>query len=61
MQAYEQAITRLATADRLDQIRMSPNERRTARGYLRQAELIANMPVSKARGTLIRQASWLRH
>ena len=61
MQAYVQATNRLDTIDRLDQIRMNPNERRTARAYLRQAELIADMPVSKARGTLIRQASWLRH
>jgi hypothetical protein len=51
----------LDTIDRWDQIRMSPNERSMARAYLRQAELIADMPVSKARGTLIRQASWLRH
>ena len=43
MKPYEQATNRLNTADQLDQIRMSPGERRMAREYLRQAELLADM------------------
>ena len=43
MKPYEQATNRLTTRDQLDQVRMSPGERRMARAYLRQAELLAEM------------------
>ena len=43
MKPYEQATNSLSTVDRLDQIRMSPDERRTARASMRQAELIADV------------------
>jgi hypothetical protein len=41
MKPYEQA--RLSTLDQLDQVHMSPSERRMARAYLRQAELLADV------------------
>ena len=41
MKPYEQATNRINTLDQLDQLHMSPGERRMARAYLRQAELIA--------------------
>lgn len=43
MRTQEQATSRLSTLAQLDQIRMSPGERRMARAYLRQAELLADM------------------
>lgn len=43
MKPYEQATNRLSTCDQLDQVRMSPGERRMAEAYLRQAELLADM------------------
>jgi len=39
----EQPANRLATTDRLDRIRMSPDERRMARASTRQAGSIAAM------------------
>ena len=41
MKPYEQA--RLSTLDQLDQVHMNPGERRMARAYLRQAELLADL------------------
>jgi hypothetical protein len=43
MKAYEHATNSLGAVDRLDQIRMSPAERRMALASMRQAELIAEM------------------
>ena len=43
MKPYEPATNRLNTLDRLDQIRMSASDRRMAKAYLRQAELLADM------------------
>jgi hypothetical protein len=43
MKPYEPATSSLSTLDRLDQVRMSPGERRMARAYLRQAELLAEI------------------
>ena len=43
MKPYEQATNSLSTLDRLDQIHMSPGERRMARAYLRQGELLADI------------------
>ena len=43
MKPCEQATNRLATADRLDRIRMSSDERRMARASTRQAGSIAAM------------------
>ncbi len=43
MKPYEPATDRLSTLNQLDRIRMSPGERRTAKAYLRQAELLAAM------------------
>lgn len=43
MKPFEQATNRLSTCYQLDQVRMSPSERRMARAYLRQAELLADM------------------
>lgn len=43
MKPYLQSTNRSSTRDQLDQVRMSPGERRTARAYLRQAELLAEM------------------
>ena len=43
MRPQVQATSRLSTLAQLDQIRMSPGERRVARAYLRQAELLADM------------------
>lgn len=43
MNPYEQATTSVNTLDQLDQIRMSPGERRMARAYLLQSELLADM------------------
>jgi hypothetical protein len=40
---YEQETNSLGAGDRLDQIRLSPAERRMARASMRQAELIAEM------------------
>jgi hypothetical protein len=43
MKSIEPAPNRLNTLDQLRQIRMGPNERRLAKAYLRQAELLADM------------------
>ncbi len=43
MKPYEQAINSVSTRYQLDQVRMSPDERRMARAYLRQAELLADV------------------
>ena len=47
MKPYEQAITSTSasvnTLEQLEQVRMSPGERRMARAYLRQSELFADM------------------
>lgn len=53
MKPYEQATNPLTTRDQLDRVRMSPGERRMARAYLRQAELLAGM--------LMRMGAELRH
>lgn len=53
MKPYEPATNSLSTLDRLDQIRMSPGERRMARAYLWQAELLADI--------LMRVDAYLRH
>jgi hypothetical protein len=43
MKPSEQAANGSGTIDRLDRIRMSPDERRMARASMHQAELIADM------------------
>jgi hypothetical protein len=43
MKPYDPATSRQTNADRLDAIRLSPSERRTARASMRQAELIVDM------------------
>ena len=43
MKPYEPVTDRLSTLNQLDQIRMSPGARRTAKACLRQAELLADM------------------
>jgi hypothetical protein len=43
MKPYERATNSSSTLDRLDQVRMSPGERRTAMAFLRQSELLAAM------------------
>jgi hypothetical protein len=43
MKPYEPATNRLNTLDQLDQVRMSPSERRMAKACLRQAALLAAM------------------
>lgn len=43
MKPYEQATNSVNTLAQLDQVRMSPGERRMARAYLLQAELLADM------------------
>jgi len=45
MKPNEAAANSLSTLERLDQVRMSPDERRTAKAYLRQAELLADILV----------------
>lgn len=53
MKPYEQATNRSNICDQLDQVRMSPGERRMAKVYLRQGELLAEM--------LMRIGAELRH
>ena len=53
MKPQQQATNCLSTLAQLDQIRMSPGERRMARAYLRQAELLADV--------LMRVEADLRH
>jgi hypothetical protein len=53
MKPYEVATNSVSTLDQLHQIRMSPDERRMAREYLRQAELLAD--------TIMRVNAHLRH
>jgi len=53
MKPYEPVTDRLSTLNQLDQIRMSPGARRTAKACLRQAELLADM--------LMRVDAELRH
>jgi len=43
MKPYEQATNSVSACHQLDQVRMSPAERRMARAYLRQAELLADL------------------
>ena len=43
MKQNEPASNRLGAFDRLDQIRISPDERRIARAYLLQGELLAEL------------------
>jgi hypothetical protein len=43
MKPYEQATNSASACYQLDRVRMSPAERRMARAYLRQAELLADM------------------
>ena len=42
MEPYEPATNRFNTLDQLDQVCMRPGERRTAKAYFRQAELLAD-------------------
>ena len=53
MKPYEVAANSVSTLDQLHQIRMCPDERRMARAYLRQAELLAD--------TIMRVNAHLRH
>lgn len=53
MKSYEQATNGVSTRCQLDQIRMSPSEHRMAKGYLCQAELLAD--------ALMRVDAELRH
>jgi hypothetical protein len=59
MNSYAQPTTGLGTADRLDQIRLSPDQRRMARASVRQAEWIAEM-LMHAIGGLRRLLEFLR-
>lgn len=43
MKSSVPATNRVNTLDRLNQIRMSPSERRMAKAYLHQAELLVDM------------------
>lgn len=43
MKPYEQTTNSVSAVDQLDQIRMSPAERKMAKAYLRLAELLADM------------------
>ena len=43
MKPYEQAMNSVNTLDQLNLVRMSAGERRMARAYLLEAELIADM------------------
>lgn len=43
MRPYQQSMDSVNTLEQLDQIRMSPGERRMARAYLRQSELLADL------------------